>query len=109
MSPLSDSAAWLLPLSDDAERGRRCLEPGEERRCLDTELVRGDLGEERAEVGRDGGVAALEALVGQEAGPAPEDAPAAHAAAQDEHRGRVAVVGAAVAVLRDRAAELRHR
>src|SRR5262245_66251203 len=67
-----------------------------------------DLGEEIAEVGRHREVAALEELLAVEAGPAAVDAAAAHAAAEDEHRRRVAVVGAAVTVLGDGAPELRH-
>ena len=42
-------------------------------------------------------------------GPAAVDASAAHAAAENEHRRRVTVIGAAVSVLGDGPAELRHR
>src|SRR6185369_3764693 len=95
-----------------AEQAEWCVggsPPGEERgRCRDGELTSGDLGEEIAEVGADGEIAGLEALLGGEAGPAAVEAAAAHAAAEDEHGGRVPVVGAAVAVLGHRAAELRH-
>src|SRR6266853_2219731 len=95
-------------LGEDAER---CLGPKarEDRGRGDAEMARRDLGEEVAEVGGDREVAALEELVPVEARPAAVDAAAANAAAEDEHRRRVTVVGAAVAVLRDGAAELRHR
>src|SRR2546430_13583760 len=70
--------------------------------------ARGDLAEERAEVGRHREVAILEALLPHEPGPATVDTAPADGAAQGQHRGRVAVVGAAVAVLSYRAAELGH-
>ena len=79
-------------------------------RCLSTPRWRDDdLREDVAEVGRDREVAALVALFGREAGPRAVDLAAADAAAEDEHRVAVAVVGAAVAVLLHRPAELRHR
>src|SRR5256886_4366914 len=51
----------------------------------------------------------LEELVVSKPGPAAVDASAAHAAAENEHRRRVTVIGAAVSVLGDGPAELRHR
>ena len=65
--------------------------------------------EQRAKVGGDGQVAALEALLGREARPPAMDAAASHPAAEHQHRGRVTVIGSAVAVLGDGPAELRHR
>src|SRR5262249_41943247 len=93
---------------ENAERGRR-LEAGKDRRPGHAEMAGGGLGEEMAEVGRHREVAPLEELVAVEAGPAAVDAAAADAAAKDEHRRRVAVVGAAITVLGDGAPELRHR
>src|SRR4029453_2062027 len=75
----------------------------------EVEVVGGDFVEEVAEVGGDGEVAAFEALLGGQAGPAAVDSAAANGAAQDEHRGGVTVAGAPVAVLGNRAAELGHR
>ena len=49
------------------------------------------------------------ALRQREPGPAAVDLAALHRSADEEHRIGVAVIGAAVAVFRDRAAELRHR
>ena len=68
-----------------------------------------DLAEDVAEVGRDREVASFEATLRREARPSSVDLAAAHAAADDQHRVAVAVIGAAVAVLRHRAPELRHR
>src|SRR5207249_10929479 len=54
-------------------------------------------------------VAPLEAARRVETRPASEHAPAVHGSAHHQHRGGVAMVGADVAVLADRAAELGHR
>src|SRR5215470_9210157 len=94
---------------EDSERGLRRLEAGEDRGGGDAEVVGGDFGEQGAEIGRDREVAALEEAVAIEPRPLSVDAAAAHAAAQDEHRGRVAVIGAAVAVFGHGPAEFRHR
>src|SRR4051812_9535600 len=73
------------------------------------EVPRHDFAEDVAEVGRDGKIAALVAGVHRETRPPAVDAAAANAAADDQHRVAVAVIGAAAAVLVDRPAELRHR
>src|SRR5579872_2775315 len=78
-------------------------------RIGDAEMPHDDFAEHVAEVGRDREVASFVSMLDGEAGPAAVDLPAAHAAADDHHRVAVAVIGAAVAVLAHRAAELRHR
>src|SRR2546430_316244 len=95
-------------LREEAERRLGGLPARKERRRRDAEVARGDLAEERAEVGRHREVAILEAPLSREPGPAPVDTAPADGAAQGQHRGRVAVVGAPVAVLSYRAAELGH-
>src|SRR3989338_6295001 len=98
---------YKMRLREETEgRGRR--EAGEERRGGHAEMRARHLGEERAEVGRHREVASLEELLAREPRPAAVDLPAAHAAAQHEHGGGVAVIGAAAAVLRHGAPELRH-
>src|SRR2546428_11568261 len=96
-------------LCEEAERRLRGPEARKEGCRRRAEMARGDLGEQGAEVRRHGEVAALEELVSGEARPATVHAAAAHIAAEHQHRGRVAVVGAPVAVLGDGAAELRPR
>src|SRR5262249_33853535 len=93
---------------EETEGNRRGPEAGEERRCGDADMACRDLGEERAEVGRDREVAALEELMRREPGPASVGAAAPHAAAEDEHGGGVAVIGAAIAILGHGPAELGH-
>src|SRR5262245_39232688 len=96
--------------SGEETEGNRCgPEAGEERCGRHAEMARRGLREERAEVGRDREVAALEELVRREPGPASVGAAAPHAAAEDEHGGPVAVIGAAIAVLGHGPAELGHR
>src|SRR5947207_12137967 len=95
-------------LAEEAERGCRGRPAGEERRRRHAEVTRRDLGEERSEIRRHRKVARLEEPGARESRPATVDAAAAHGPSQRQHRGRVAVVGAAVAVLRDGAPELRH-
>ena len=68
-----------------------------------------NLAEQVAEVRRHREVAPLEAARRVETRPAPEHTPAVHGSAHHQHRGGVAMVGANVAVLADRAAELGHR
>src|SRR5213593_1988761 len=109
MSNVSDTSApgraprSLKSLCEEVERGPGGIPAGEQRHHRDAEVGASDLAEERAEVGRHREVAPLEALLAREPRPAPVDTASADAAAQGEHRGRVAVVGAAVAVLHDRA------
>src|SRR5712664_585247 len=91
-------------LCEEAERRLRGPEAREEGCRRRAEMARGDLGEQGAEVRRHGEVAALEELMSGEARPATVHAAAAHIAAEHQHRGRVAVVGAPVAVLGDGAA-----
>src|SRR5205823_4238338 len=71
------------------------------------ELFRQQLAEDVAEVGRHGEVAVLEELLRVESWPLAVHLSALHAAACDQHYVGVAVIGAAVAVLADGAAELR--
>src|SRR5437016_4225624 len=114
MSNVSDTSVpgraprSLKSLCEEVERGPGGVPAGEERRRQDAEVGASDLAEERAEVGRHREVAPLEALLAREPRPASIDTAPADPAPQDEHRGRVAVVGAAVAVLADRAPELGH-
>src|SRR5688572_29258262 len=72
------------------------------------EMAAGDLREESPEVGGDGEIAPVEELLALESGPAAVDFATSNVAPEGEHGGGVAVVGAAVAVLEHRAAELRH-
>src|SRR5262249_57946385 len=94
---------------EETDGNRRRPEAGEKRRCGDADMACRDLGEERAEVGRNGEVAALEELMRREPGPASVGAAAPHAAAEHEHGGGVAVIGATIAVLGYGPAELGHR
>src|SRR5947207_3030012 len=86
-------------LAEEAERGCRGRPAGEERRRRHAEVTRGDLGEERSEIRRHRQVARLEEPSARESRPATVDAAAAHGPSQRQPPGRVAVVGAAVAVL----------
>src|SRR5215469_11616250 len=84
-------------------------ETGEERRCArHAEMAHGDLREELTEIRGHGEIATLVELLACEPRPLPHHAAAPHGAAQDEHGGGMAVVGAPVAVLAHGAAELRH-
>src|SRR5207245_8207419 len=78
-------------------------------RIVDSQMAHGHLAEHVAEVGRDGEVPSFVPPLGSKAWPTPVDAAAADAAADDEHRVTMAVVGPAIAVLMHRPAELRHR
>src|SRR5262245_11101457 len=80
----------------------------ERRRARHAEVAHGDLREELTKIRGHGEVATLVELLAPEPRPLPHHAAALHGAAQDEHGGRMAVVGAPVAVLADGAAELRH-
>src|SRR6185312_1291957 len=79
------------------------------RQVLEAEMLGRRLAGDGAEVGGHLEVAALEARGGVQAGPFAQDAAALDPSAEDHHHARVAVVGAAVAVLLDRAPELGHR
>src|ERR1044071_6789893 len=57
-----------------------------------------NLGEEIAEVGRDGDVAAFEPRLGRESRPLPRYPATLHVASQHQHGGRMAVIGAVGAV-----------
>src|SRR5262249_15358405 len=80
----------------------------ERRRARHAEVTHGDLREELTEICGHGEIATLVELLARESRPLPHHAAALHGAAQDEHGGRMAVVGASVAVLAHRAAALRH-
>jgi hypothetical protein len=68
-----------------------------------------DLGEDGAKVGGEGEVAPFVQLLALEPGPPAVHLAALHLRADDEHRPRVAVVGAARAVLARHAPKLGHR
>lgn len=68
-----------------------------------------DFTEQISKIRRHREVSSLEPLVHRQARPAPVDPPATHATPENEHRGAVAMIGAAPAVFRHRTAELRHR
>jgi hypothetical protein len=72
-------------------------------------VARQDFAEQIAKIRRHRDVAALETFVHVEPRPAAQHSAAVHRASHDEHRGGVSVVGAAVAVLTNRSAELGHR
>ena len=74
----------------------------------DAEMSNDDLAKQVAEIGGDLEVSTLEPIVGLESRPCPIHAAAADAAAEQEDGIPVTVVGATVAVLRDRATEFRH-
>src|SRR6266704_6176157 len=69
------------------------------------QVAREDLAQEIAEVGGEAEIAPVVELAGAEPGPAPVDPAALDGPPQHEGEARVAVVGAAVAVLAHRAAE----
>src|SRR5215471_10353502 len=69
--------------------------------------IRAETGKERRRA-RHGEVSTLVELLARESRPFPHHAAALHGAAQDEHGGGMAVIGAPVAVLAHGAAELRH-
>src|SRR5215471_5659949 len=85
---------------------RRAGEDLFELAVAETEVTFEDGGEDGAVVGGDDEIAALVEPGPGEAGPIAVDAPAADAAAHHPDDIAVAVIGAAVAVLADRAAEL---
>src|SRR5262249_17770165 len=105
------SGAWSGPgaLSNES----KALRAGEARehlpRVVEPKVAAHDFIEDASEVGRDGEVASLVALLWRKPWPPAVDPSASHAAADDHHRVAVPVVRAAVAVLHDGAAELRHR
>ena len=68
-----------------------------------------DFPEHVTEVGRDGEVATLVALLTPEAGPLAVDTSAPDAPADDHHGVAVPVIGASIAVLTHRSPEFRHR
>src|SRR5204863_2941987 len=72
-------------------------------------MTRNDFTEHVAEVGGDGEIAALVALVDREPGPASIHAAAVHRTADEHHRVPVPVIGPAIAVLLHRPSKLRHR
>ena len=72
-------------------------------------MPRQNLREQVAEIGRHRDVASFEALRRIESRPPAQHLASIHRTAQHEHRRRVTVIGAAVAVLLDGAAELGHR
>ena len=71
--------------------------------------MRHDLGEDRAEVGGEGEIAAFVKLFLLQARPFAVDAAAFDVAADDEKRAGMSVVGATIPVLAGHAAELGHR
>src|SRR5262249_15883999 len=89
-------------------RGIRGEAGKERRRARHAEVAHGDLREELTEIRGHGEVATLVELLARESRPLPHHAAALPGAAQHEHGGGMAVVGASVAVLAHGAAELRH-
>src|SRR6516225_3343322 len=76
------------------------------REVRDAHAPREDLREDVPEIGRHGEVAAFVEARRGEARPPPVDLPASYAASEEKHDVRVSMVGAAVSVLADCAAEL---
>src|SRR5688500_18457404 len=99
-----DSPPSCLRGLDDTERlpGCKTRKHLGERSGRGTKVAGDDLVEDLAEVGGDGEVAPLEALIFPEPRPAAVDAAALHGASGEKHRVAVAVVRAAIAVLRHR-------
>src|SRR6476469_11126635 len=73
-------------------------------RVVHAEMPHEHFGKHIAEVGGHGQIARVVALVRRQPGPPAVNLPAAHVAADDEHGVAMAMVGAAIAVLGDRAA-----
>src|SRR2546428_427911 len=78
------------------------------RGVADTQMAYHDLAEHVTEIGRHGQVPSFVAALGREAGPASINAPAAHAAADNQHGVSMTVIGSAISILVHRAPELRH-
>src|SRR5262245_54050145 len=90
-------------------RGLHCITREDRSRIHDAQVADDDLSEDVAEVGGDGEVASLVALLGRESWPSAVNLTAAHAPTDDHHGVAVPMVGAAIAVLADCASKLRHR
>src|SRR5688572_9403842 len=96
---------------DDVERSAEPVprEDAGERVPREYEVAGHDLAEHVAIVAGDREIESLVPLIDAQYWPSPEHLSALDAAANRHHRIAVAVVGAAVAVFRDRPPELRHR
>ena len=96
---MSRSAGERL-LDGPGERARSQREAGEELgRGGHSEVPHRDLGEQISEVSGHFKVASFEELLARDPGPAAVNFPAFYGTAEDQHDGRVAVIGPAVAVL----------